>query len=359
MNEKIKSILERYEAVNKELLNPDLVNDQAKYRKITTEHKNLQPIVEVGERYLKILSDIEQNDDLINDKSVDSELKELAYEDNETLKVNRDELEEELKILLIPKDPDDNKNCIVEIRSGTGGDEAAIFAGDLYRMYERFFELRGFKYDIISLNHGEKGGFKEVIMEVTAEDAYGTLKYESGVHRVQRVPETESQGRLHTSAASVVVLPEADDLEVEVLDKDIKKDTFRASGAGGQHVNKTESAVRLTHIPTGIVVECQDERSQIKNYARALKVLKARIYEKELQKRNDEVASQRKTMVSTGDRSAKIRTYNYPQNRVTDHRLEGDAKNYNLKEIVEGDLTNIINNLTIAERAEILKAGTN
>lgn len=359
MNEKIKSILERYEAVNKELINPDLVNDQAKYRKITTEHKNLQPIVDAGKKYLKILDDIQQNDELINDKSIDSELKELAYEDNETLKEEKENLEEELKVLLIPKDPDDNKNCIVEIRSGTGGDEAAIFAGDLYRMYERFFELRGFKYDIITLNHGEKGGFKEVILEVTAEDAYGTLKYESGVHRVQRVPETESQGRLHTSAASVVVLPEADDLEVEVLDKDIKKDTYRASGAGGQHVNKTESAVRLTHIPTGIVVECQDERSQIKNYARALKVLKARIYEREVQRQNAEIASQRKTMVSTGDRSAKIRTYNYPQNRVTDHRLEGEAKNYSLKEIVEGDLTNIINNLIIAERAEILKAGTN
>lgn len=357
MEEKLQSILDRYQVISEELNNPDITNDQKKFKKLSIEFKNLSTIEKVASEYLKVLSEIKQNKELLKDKSTEAELKDMIYEDLEVLGNRKEELDEELKILLIPKDPNDTKNCILEIRAGTGGDEAGIFAGDLLRMYQKYADIAGLNISIISVNHADKGGFKEIVLEVSGEEIYGKLKFESGVHRVQRVPETESQGRLHTSAASVVVMPEADDVEIELLDKDIKKDTFRASGAGGQHVNKTDSAVRLTHLPTGVVVECQEERSQIKNYEKALKVLKTRIYERELKKQMEEIASKRKTIVSTGDRSAKIRTYNYPQNRVTDHRLEGDAKNYSLREIIEGSLENLIENLQIAERTEILKAG--
>jgi peptide chain release factor 1 len=262
-------------------------------------------------------------------------------------------MEEEIRLLLIPKDPQDSKNAVIEIRAGTGGDEASIFAGDLFRMYQKFCEARKWKFDVVDMNEGTVGGFKEVVVEVTGEGAYGILKFESGVHRVQRVPKTETQGRVHTSAASVVVLPEADEFDVELNEKDIRKDTFCSSGPGGQSVNTTYSAVRLTHIPSGIVVSCQDEKSQLKNLAKAMKVLRTRLYELEYNKYLEEISSKRKTMVSTGDRSAKIRTYNWPQGRVTDHRI--NLTMYNLQQVIDGDLSEVIEKLQIAENAERLK----
>ena len=267
----------------------------------------------------------------------------------------KDELDEKIKWMLIPDDPDDHKNVIIEIRAGTGGDEASIFAGDLMRMYLRFIENQGWKSEILNLNEGTSGGYKEAVFSVSGDDVYSLLKFESGVHRVQRVPATESQGRVHTSAATVAILPEADEVDVELNMADVKKDTYRASGAGGQHVNKTESAVRLTHIPTGIVVECQDGRSQHQNYEKALLVLRTRMYEQEVEKAEKERAEERKSQVSTGDRSAKIRTYNYPQGRVTDHRI--NLTLYNLQNIIDGDITNIINELKVAENSEKLSAG--
>ena len=279
----------------------------------------------------------------------------MAREELQTLSARKVEMEEEIKFLLIPKDPEDQKNVIVEIRSGTGGDEASIFAGDLFRMYTKFIETKGWKMEVANANEGTVGGFKEVVFSVSGEDVYGELKYESGVHRVQRVPATESQGRVHTSAATVAILPEADEVDVELNMADVKKDTYRASGAGGQHVNKTESAVRLTHLPTGIVVECQDGRSQHKNYEKALQVLRTRMYEQELQKVQAARAAERKTLVSTGDRSAKIRTYNWPQGRVTDHRI--NLTLYNLNNIIGGEVQEIIDALKMAENAEKLKAG--
>jgi peptide chain release factor 1 len=323
--------------------------------KLNREYKNLKPLVDAREEYVELTSRIEEAKTVLKEEK-DPDFRDMAKLELDELEPAFLELEEAIKILLIPKDPEDDKNALVEIRQGAGGDEGAIFAGDLFRMYQRYCEGKGWKIEVISMNEGTAGGFKEVSFEVTGESVYGILKYESGVHRVQRVPATESQGRVHTSAASVVVLPEAEDVDVDLDMKDVKKDTYRAQGAGGQHVNKTESAVRLTHLPTGIVVECQDGRSQHKNYEQALKVLRSRMFDMEFKKKQEEQAAKRKTMVSTGDRSAKIRTYNYPQGRVTDHRI--GLTTYNLNDVVGGEIQRFIDELHMAENAEKMKEGT-
>lgn len=357
MEEKIQSIIDRYSDIQNLLATPEVASDQKQMRDLSRESKRILPIVETGKKFIDLLSEQNDNKELMNDKTIDPELRELAemeYNDN---KSKLESLDEELRILLIPKDPDDDKNCIFELRAGTGGDEAGIFAGDLFRMYSKFADNTGLKIEIISLNEADQGGFKEIVFSLSGEDVFGKMKFESGVHRVQRVPDTETGGRVHTSAATVAVLPEAEDVDIEIRDEDVRTDIFRSGGKGGQNVNKVETAVRLVHIPSGIVVSCQEERSQLKNRQKAMKVLRTRLYELELEKKNAEISSQRRSMVRSGDRSEKIRTYNYPQNRVTDHRLEGDAKNYPLKEIVEGDLTKIIENLQIAERAELMKQG--
>ena len=338
MKEKIIQLIEKYYTLKEKLNDPDIINDFNQYKSISQEIKSLTKVIEVGEQYIKANNDIESAKELINSKDTEPELKELAYEEINTLNTEIEKIEEELKFLLIPKDINDMKNCIVEIRAGTGGDEAAIFAGDLFRMYQKFSDIQGYKMEIIDFNESEKGGFKEIIFSLAGDNIYGDMKFESGVHRVQRVPETEANGRLHTSAASVAILPEAEEVDVQIRDEDIRVDVFRSGGAGGQNVNKVETAIRIIHIATGIVVACQDERSQLKNKEKAMKVLRSRLYEIELKKAQDEISSSRKSMIKTGDRSEKIRTYNYPQNRVTDHRLEGDNKNYNLKEVIDGSL---------------------
>lgn len=352
--EKLATIKDRWKEVSQLIVDPDIIADMDRYVKLNKEYSDLKTIVDVYEDYSNVLANIDSSKEILA-KEKDEEFREMAKMELNELEERRENLEEEVKVLLIPKDPNDDKNVIIEIRAGTGGDEASIFAGDLYRMYVKYIENKGWKHELATINEGTSGGFKEISFEVNGESVYGVMKYESGVHRVQRVPQTETQGRVHTSAATVAVLPEADEVDVKINLADIKKDTYRSSGAGGQHVNKTESAVRLTHIPTGVVVECQDGRSQLKNYDKALKVLRTKLYEAEVEKKEKEIAADRKSQVSTGDRSAKIRTYNYPQGRVTDHRI--NLTLYNLDAIINGELREVIEALRIAENAEKLKEG--
>lgn len=351
--EKLQALKEKYESLSGQLSDPDVMSDMKKYIQLNKEYKELEPIVAAGDKYTKMVSDLAGAKEILS-KEKDEDLRELAKEEVASIEEKLPAMEEEIKLLLIPKDPQDGKNAMVEIRGGTGGDEAAIFAGDLFRMYAKYCERKGWKLEINSQSEGAVGGYKEIIFKVSGQGVYGTLKYESGVHRVQRVPQTETQGRVHTSAASVVVLPEADEFDVEINMNDIRKDTFCSSGPGGQSVNTTYSAIRLTHIPTGIVVQCQDEKSQLKNFDKALAELRTRIYNMEYEKYLNEISKKRKTMVSTGDRSAKIRTYNYPQSRVTDHRINYTM--YNLPVFMDGDIQEVIDQLQIAENAERLKA---
>jgi len=354
MVDKLKEIEKRFLDVEGELSKPEVVNDMKKYTSLNKEYKSLGKIVNKYSELKKIVSGIDDAKLVLN-KEKDEEFREMAKVELDELSDKKNQIEEEIKVLLIPKDPDDEKSVILEIRAGTGGDEAAIFAGDLLRMYQLYSEKNNWSFNLISSNEGTSGGFKEIVSSVEGEDVYGKLKFEAGTHRVQRVPETETQGRVHTSAATVAVLPEAEDVELEINTADIRKDTFRASGAGGQHVNKTESAVRLTHEPTGVVVECQDGRSQHANYDKAMKVLRSKLYEIEIKKQNEELAGKRKTMVGSGDRSDKIRTYNFPQGRVTDHRIGYTV--YNLSDVVSGELFSFTEKLRIAENAEKMKVG--
>ena len=354
MLDKLEAIKMRFKDLELQMSDPGVVSDVRKFKKIGKEYKDLQPIVDAYEKYKVLLSNIRFNKGVLTTEK-DAELQEMAKSELDLQEAALPKLEEEIRFLLIPKDPEDDKNAILEIRAGTGGDEASLFAGDLMRMYLRFCDNKGWKTEVMSESPGTAGGYKEVVIEVTGDGVYGILKYESGVHRVQRVPETESQGRVHTSAATVAVLPEADEVDVVIKESDIRRDVFRASGAGGQHVNRTESAVRLTHIPTGITAECQEGRSQIKNLEIAMKVLRTRIYEKAVNEHQEAIAKHRKTLVSTGDRSAKIRTYNWPQGRVTDHRI--NLTLYNLPEIINGDLDPIIDQLIFEENAEKLRVG--
>lgn len=352
--EKLQAIQLRFEDVEKLLSSPDVMNDMKRFAQLNRDYKSLKIIVEKYHEYRNVMSNLEHARKVVSIEK-DDEFRDMAKLELDDLEVKSQALEEEIKYLLIPSDPEDTKDAIMEIRAGTGGDEASLFAGELFRMYNKFSEGKGFKIEVVDFTEGTMGGFKEVIFNVKGDGAYGTLKYESGVHRVQRVPQTETQGRVHTSAATVVVLPEADEFDVEIKPNEIRKDLFCSSGPGGQSVNTTYSAVRLTHIPTGIVAQCQDEKSQIKNYEKALSVLRTRIYEVEYNKRMEERAKKRKTMVSTGDRSAKIRTYNYPQSRITDHRI--GLTMHNLQNFINGDIGEMIEALQVAENAERLKEG--
>ena len=350
MIDKLKEIIAHFESLELKMADPNFVNDQKLYTESAREHRRLSPIVEKSNQFIKITNQVEDDNNILN--SDDKDLKEIVKAEIEDLQISLEKLEKELKVLLLPHDPTDDKNTIIEIRAGTGGDEAALFAADLYRMYTRFAERNSWKYSVMESNAIGIGGFKEMIFSVEGDGVYGFMKFESGVHRVQRVPKTETSGRVHTSAATVAVLPEAEKADIEILDSDLKIDTYRASGAGGQHVNKTESAIRITHIPTGVVVTCQDETSQHKNKAAALKVLRSRLLAAQQEKIASERAKARKNMVSTGDRSAKIRTYNFPQGRITDHRINFTA--YNLEGVMDGEINSIIENLKLADQQDQL-----
>ena len=351
--EKVLGLQEKYDALQAQLSDPEVISDMKRFVQLNKEYKELTPILEAGNEFKKILENYEMAKDILANEK-DEDLREMAKEEIAEIEPTLPEWEERIKLLLIPADPQDSKNAILEIRGGSGGDEAAIFAGDLFRMYSKYIETRGWRMEVTNQAEGAAGGFKEIVVKVSGDGVYGVLKYESGVHRVQRVPQTETQGRVHTSAASVAVLPEADEFDIELNMNDIRKDTFCSSGPGGQSVNTTYSAIRLTHIPTGLVVQCQDEKSQLKNFDKALAELRTRLYNMEYEKYLAEISAKRKTMVAGGDRSAKIRTYNYPQSRVTDHRINYTM--YNLPVFMDGAIQDVLDQLQIAENAERLKA---
>ncbi|MGN6644967.1 MAG: peptide chain release factor 1 [Cytophaga sp.] len=351
MVDKLEAIKVRFDEVSEAILDPNIMSDMKRYTSLNKEYKELNKIVEVYNKYKNILANIDSSKKVLSVEK-DPDFREMAKEELESLALQKDEIELVIKELLIPKDPNDSKNIILEIRGGTGGDEASIFAGDIFRMYQRYCDRMGWKMELIDATEGTSGGYKEIICAVSGDDVYGKLKFESGVHRVQRVPATETQGRIHTSAASVAVLPEVEEVDVQLNMNDIRKDTFCSSGPGGQSVNTTYSAIRLTHIPSGTVVQCQDEKSQIKNFEKALKVLRSRIYEIELKKQQDELGAQRNSMIGSGDRSDKIRTYNYPQSRVTDHRIGYTV--HNLPGVMDGNIDDFIEELRLAENAQRL-----